>query len=304
MKIASSDSFYDFFYKSWVDAGFAVVGADYQGQGAPGPYSFLVGQTEGQNVLDSVRAAQRIGGGLISDQLILYGHSQGGNSAGWAAEIAADYAPELKSSGVILGAPAASLYDLLDLAYRGGAGATLPSEAVVFLYLALLSYQDSYAGLDANDIATEPYGTDGLPVFQNVCAMTGGAAFGVNMLLDGLRDSPRLPFKPIDFFIDFDDYPQPWVHAVNLNGLGSESVDTPMLIVQGCKDQTIPISTNFTYFNEILCPAGETVEFTSYPEQTHSGVVTAATTEMIDWAQRRLRGESAVSNCATPPSCP
>ena len=218
--------------------------------------------------------------------------------------IAADYAPELKSSGVILGAPAASLYDLLELAYRGGPGATLPTEAVVFLYLALLSYQDSYAELEANDIVTEPYGTEGLPVFQNVCAMTGGAAIGVNQLLDALGHSPRLPFNVMDFFIDFNDYPQPWLDAINLNSLGTESVDTPMLIVQGCKDTTIPISTNFTYFNDVLCPAGETVEFTAYPGQTHSGVVTAATTEMIDWAQRRLRGESAISNCAIPPSCP
>lgn len=297
---SGGSNFYDFFYKPWIDAGYAVVGADYQGEGAPGPYSFLVGKIEAQNVLDSVRAAKRIQGDRISDQLILFGHSQGGNSAGWAAQLLPSYAPELSSSGAILAAPAAELMELLNLAYQGGAGATLPAEAVTFLYLAILSYQDSYDGLDVYDIINDTYGVEGLPIFQNVCAQTGGTPIGVNEKLFGIPG----PFKPDEFFVPISQYPQPWLDAINLNSLGSQPIDTPILMVQGCDDTTIPISSNFTYFNDALCSNGETVEFTTYPGQSHSGVVTAAFPEMIAWANRRLAGEDAASNCAAPPSCP
>ncbi len=290
-------SFYEFFYEPWVKAGYAVVGADYQGQGAPGPYSFLVGTIEGQNVLDSVRAARNLEGSKISDQLILYGHSQGGNSAGWAAEILPEYAPELNSSGAILAAPAASLYELLDLAYKGGPGATVPFEATTFLYLAVLSYQDSYDDLHADDVLLPPNGPEGLPIFQNVCAGTGGVAFLVNEFTGG-------PDKPGDFFVPLDQYPQPWADRIRQNSLGTRQIATPILMVQGCKDTTIPISTNFTYFNDALCADDETVEFTTYPDQSHSGVVVAASDEMIAWAGRRLRGETAVGNCSAPPTCP
>lgn len=299
-------SYYEFFYKPWLDGGFAVVGPDYQGQGAPGPYSFLVGKVEGQNVLDAVRAARRIEGDLISDQLILFGHSQGGNSAGFAAEILPEYAPELTSSGVILAAPAASLHELLELAYRGGPGATCAFEAVSFLYLASLSYDASYAGLNVYDVIdrqvpagqTQSYGEQGLPIFTNMC-YGGGISFLVNSL-----PFIRGPSKPGDFFIPLSQYPAPWIAAIDENSLGRQSIDTPILMVQGCHDTTIPVSTNFTYFEKELCPMGEVAEFKTYPGDSHSGVVVNAFPEMLEWAKRRVAGEPAPSNCSVPPTCP
>lgn len=302
--LGAMNSYYDFFFKYWVDRGFAVVGADYQGEGAPGPYSFLVGKVEGQNVLDSARAAFRIHGDKLSGQMIIYGHSQGGNSAGFAALMLPSYAPELNNVGTILAAPAAELEDLLARAYRGGAGATVPNEAVVFFYLALLSYQDSYDGLDANDLLLD-YGRQGIDIFQNVCATTGGAAFLLNegVALFNPHIADEFPFTPPQFFIPLEQYPPAWDAAIARNSLGTD-YDTPILIVQGCKDTTIPIETNFLYFNEALCPADAIVEFTAYPDASHSGVVTEAQPEMVEWARRRLQGLPAGDTCATPPSCP
>lgn len=291
-------SFYEFFYEPWVSAGYAVVGADYQGEGAAGPYSFLVGRVEGQNVLDSVRAARNLEPSKIGDELILYGHSQGGNSAGFAAELLPEYAPELSASGVILAAPAAELTTLLELAYEGGPGATVPYEATTFLYLAALSYDATYEDVNVDDILLPPNGPEGLPIFQNVCAGTGGTSFFVNQFIGG-------PDAPGEFFVPLASYPQPWLDKIELNSLrGARPIDMPILMVQGCDDTTIPIATNFEYFGSGLCPANETVEFTTYPGQSHSGVVVAAKDEMLAWAARRLAGEPAPSNCANPPTCP
>lgn len=293
-------SYYEFFVQPWIEAGYAVVGADYQGLGAAGPYGFLVGRAEGQQVLDSVRAARNRLGAVLSDQLILYGHSQGGNSAGFAAELQPSYAPELNPAGVILAAPAAELTELLDLAYSGLPPplATVGDEAVVFLYLAALSYRDSF-GLDPFDLLRKDASGDPVPdaeigfdVFQNVCAPNGGANYLLN--------------KPGDFFIEPADYPEEWQAAISTNSLGNRRIGIPIYMVQGCEDQTIPISTNFTYFDDRLClePDGGAPQFDIFPRATHSGVVIDAKNQMIEWADQRLAGSVPPTNCGNRPPCP
>lgn len=294
-------SFYQFFYEPWVQAGYAVVGADYQGLGAPGSPAYLVGQSEGQNVLDAARAARAFDS-RIGASLFLFGHSQGGHAAGFAAQIAPRYAPELDPSGTILAAPAADLTRLLPLAFATGPGAITPAEAVVFLYLAGLSYEASYPDLAIDDLLIEPYGFRGKPVFGNVCAFTGGAAFEVNQLLDAVIPV-GLPYRPNEFFVDVLQFPPAWQTRIAENDLGGMPLDTPIFIVQGCADTTIPITTNFAYFEQTLCPQGETVEFRTYTGESHSAVVVAAFPDIIAWANARLAGIPAPNNCGTPPSC-
>ena len=79
--------------------------SDYQGLGTPGPHTYMVGPAQGRAVLDIARAAQRLPGtGLSSSSPVgLMGYSQGGGAAGWAAELAATYAPELQVKGSVLG---------------------------------------------------------------------------------------------------------------------------------------------------------------------------------------------------------
>lgn len=294
-------SFYEFFYEPWIDAGYAVVGADYQGLGAPGEPAYLVGQAEGQSVLDAARAALELDGS-ISNRVIIFGHSQGGHAAGFAAQLVPSYAPELNDVGTVLAAPAADLTRLLPLAFATGPGAVTPPEAVTFLYLAALSYQVSYPGITIEELLKEPYGFRALPIFSNVCAETGGTPFGVNQLLDQVVPV-GLPFAPSDFFIDILQFPAPWQARIAENDLGRKPIDAPIFMVQGCDDTTIPITTNFAYFEQTLCPQGETVEFQTYAGQTHSGVVVAAFPDIITWANDRLEGRPAPTNCGTPPSC-
>jgi acetyl esterase/lipase len=294
-------SFYQFFYEPWLAAGYAVVGADYQGLGAPGEPAYLVGQAEGQSVLDAARAALTLDG-AIANRIVIFGHSQGGHAAGFAAQIAPSYAPELNDFATVLAAPAADLTRLLPLAFATGPGAVTPPEAVTFLYLAALSYEVSYPGLEIESLLKEPYGFLALPIFSNVCAVTGGTPFGVNQLLDQVVPV-GLPFSPSEFFIDILQFPPAWQQRIAENDLGGEPIDTPILMVQGCDDTTIPITTNFAYFEQTLCPQGETVEFKTYTGEAHSTVVTAAFPDIIAWTNDRLAGEPAPNNCGTPPSC-
>src|SRR6478735_8949332 len=73
---------------AWVNAGYAVVRTDYQGLGTPGPHPYLIGKSEGRSVLDIVRAARDVFPG-IGKRFLIAGHSQGGQSALFAAGEAA-----------------------------------------------------------------------------------------------------------------------------------------------------------------------------------------------------------------------
>ncbi len=67
--------------------GYAVAVSDYQGLGTPGPHTYMVGQSMGHAVLDMARAAERLPGtGLGAGTPVgIWGYSEGGAAAGWAA---------------------------------------------------------------------------------------------------------------------------------------------------------------------------------------------------------------------------
>ena len=87
-------------------------------------HPYLVGESEGRSVLDAARAAHGSDGATARRASVLvFGHSQGGQSALFAGELAASYAPELDVLGVAAAAPAADVEHILPLA---GAHQTAP----------------------------------------------------------------------------------------------------------------------------------------------------------------------------------
>ena len=102
----------------WLKAGYAVVRTDYEGLGTPGEHPYLIGRSEGYSMLDMVRAARKLDKHL-GKQVIISGHSQGGQSALFAASLAPKWTPELKVRGTVALAPVSHLAEQLPL--LGGA---------------------------------------------------------------------------------------------------------------------------------------------------------------------------------------
>ena len=100
--------------QDWIDAGYAVVATDYQGLGTPGPHPYLVGEAEGRSVLDMVSAAQQLKPS-IGNKFLIAGHSQGGQSALFAASLAKSFSPKLKLKGTVSYAPASHIYQQAQL---------------------------------------------------------------------------------------------------------------------------------------------------------------------------------------------
>jgi pimeloyl-ACP methyl ester carboxylesterase len=98
----------------WLKAGYAVVRTDYEGLGTPGEHPYLIGRSEGYSMLDMVRAARKLDKRL-GKKVIIAGHSQGGQSALFAASLASKWTPELKVRGTVALAPVSHLAEQLPL---------------------------------------------------------------------------------------------------------------------------------------------------------------------------------------------
>ena len=73
--------------------GHVVVATDYPGLGTPGIHPYLVGESEGRAVLDSIRSARSLLAGKTSETAAIFGHSQGGHATLFAGRARADLRP-------------------------------------------------------------------------------------------------------------------------------------------------------------------------------------------------------------------
>lgn len=96
---------------SLLDRGFDVIVTDYEGLGTEGQHTYVNSISEAHAVLDGARAAIAASGGRVAPDapVVITGYSQGGGAAARAAELEAEYAPELNVKGVNAGAPPVDL---------------------------------------------------------------------------------------------------------------------------------------------------------------------------------------------------
>ncbi len=94
--------------------GDVVVATDYPGLGLPGPHPYLVGSSEARAALDSVRAVHNLPEARAGTRFAVWGHSQGGQAALFAASLAPSYAPDLQLVGAAAAAPVTDIGALLN----------------------------------------------------------------------------------------------------------------------------------------------------------------------------------------------
>lgn len=84
--------------------GWAVLVADGEGLGMPGPHTYGAGRVGGRAMLDIVRAARDVTPDVDADApVLLWGYSEGGRNAAWAAELQPEYAPDVSLVGLAAG---------------------------------------------------------------------------------------------------------------------------------------------------------------------------------------------------------
>ena len=262
-------------------SGYVVAATDYSGMGADGPASYLIGSTEGRNVLDAARAAAALNDAHAGADLLLWGHSQGGQAALFAAQLAPTYAPEFDVHGVAVAAPAAQLADLLNLDIGDVSGVTIGAYA-------LDAFQRVYAadhpGLKLTSVLT-PAGAAAVPTMAPLC------------LLSQKKELHRIATPLIGKFLVANPAKlEPWSTFLAENTPGGTPINVPILVVQGSSDSLVKPATTKALVAR-LCAQGETVQARFYDHTTHATIPYRALPLVLTWLDARLADKPAKSTC-------
>ena len=264
------------YVKQLIDAGYVVAATDYEGLGTPGVHPYLVGESEGRNVLDAARAARgALSGSGAADRVLIAGHSQGGQSALFAGELASSYAPELDVLGVAAAAPAADVEHILPLAanINGAAG---------YLAMGIQGFHAAYPEAD-------PAAVLSADAEAKSDAATTQCSDEVMQAFEGTSGSAVLAHDPLSI---------PAIQTLlHQNSAGNRPAGAPVLIVQGSADTTIPKALTDA-FNAKACAAGDTVDYRVYDGATHGTVIVAAQDDVVGWLKDRVAGKPAPTTCS------
>jgi alpha-beta hydrolase superfamily lysophospholipase len=255
----------------FIAAGDVVAATDYQGMGAPGVHPYLIGKSEGQNILDSVRAAQKLPGAELSKKFVVWGHSQGGQAALFAGELAASYAPELNLAGVAAAAPPTDMKGELTEPFTDNGGRLL---AAYVYYSWSITYHVPITTI------VYPEAVPNVNAAVSKCINTLGE--GVGAILAARKLNPVFRSHP----------PQttpPWPGLFDQNSPGNMPPGAPLLIVQGLKDPTVEPHWTQTFAAKI-CAKHETLDFQQLKGVKHLRIAYKSLPIVEPWIAARFAG--------------
>jgi fermentation-respiration switch protein FrsA (DUF1100 family) len=251
----------------WLRAGYAVAQTDYQGLGTPGKHPYLIGEAEGRSVLDIVTAARQLDP-KISKRFLISGHSQGGQSALFAAGEASTWTPGLKLRGTVAFAPASHILEQVPLL----PALTTPSPLTALATMILDGASTQSSAIDVNKLLSDEV-LAFYPLLQSQCLQQLGASNELGGIPPShlVRSGAGLaPVNPV---------------LAGMNPLVRTAA--PIQIEQGTSDTTV--FPNFTdQLNTELVNAGNQVTYKKYPGVNHAGVVTAGEPDALAFFQQLL----------------
>ncbi|MFD0684351.1 lipase family protein [Actinomadura fibrosa] len=270
----------ELFIADALSRGWAVTITDMEGLGTPGQHTYEVGRSQGKAVLDMARAAQRLpAAGLGDGPVAVWGYSQGGTSAGWAAELAKSYAPELQLKGAVAGGVPADL--------RAVAAGLDGSPFVALMFMAAVGYDTAYPELDLAKYLNDR-GRELLKKAQNVCLLSFD---GVSTLID-------TAFKRIgDYTTSNPLETAAWQSALDANKLGSTAPSVPVFQGQGLLDEIIPFQ-QADALHKAWCAKGANVTWKQYTLAEHVLAALQSEPDAVAFLTDRFAGKPVQGNCA------
>lgn len=262
-----------------VERGWAMVATDYVGLGTVGPHPYLIGQGEGRSVLDAVRAARQLSDLDLGERTVIWGHSQGGNAALWAGQLADSYAPDVAVDGVAALAPASDLPALV-------ANLDVVPGGAIFASYVVASYADVY-----DDVAFDDYvrPTARLQVREMASRRLAEPEVFVSVVSSLLFDRSIWSRDPVS-----------GAFGERLaENVPDEPLSAPLLLAQGDSDALVLPAAQDAYA-ESRCALGDTMDYRVYEGFDHVGVVGADSpliADLLSWTQDRIDGRPAPSTC-------
>jgi acetyl esterase/lipase len=228
-------------------------------------------------VVDSVKAVHDLPGLAVSDDYVVWGHSQGGHAAMFALDRAAALAPDLNLRGVVAGAPPSQL----DLVYD---------------YLVASPYR--YYLLMVAAAINAAYGDEAAPLGEVLNAEGIEKVNLVDQGCTGFLAEQTAGVQVQDLMVQQDDGTynpfanpvwQPLIAAQDPKNFAG-AADASLLIIHGGDDEQIPTVSSALLADQ-LCVKGQELERWVYPGQSHAGVIQSSASDMIRWIDDRFAGE-------------
>ncbi len=264
--------------RNLLERGYVVAATDYPGLGTPGPHPYLVGVSEGRAVLDSVRAARAIAEAQASSRFAVWGHSQGGQAALFAGQLARSYVPELELVGVAAAAPAIELPALVTDDDNTTDGKILVSLAIWSWWKVFDAPFDAMVDEDAREAVDK---------IAEQC-LEGEAQGLADIKVEATIKDGFLSANP--------DQTEPWKAIMTENSPGTEMNGVPLFIARGSDDSIIvpDVSANFV---ERLCNAGAVMRVETIDKADHSQMGKAAAPVAVGWISDRFDGVPPPNSC-------
>ena len=260
--------------RDFLKAGYVVVATDYEGLGTPGEHPYLVGASEARGVLDLARAAQQLPGANASANVLVYGHSQGGQAALFAGELAPSYAPELHVLGIAAVAPVSDVTTMLPGAAR------IPA-LLGYVVMAAVGLHAAYPSVDLTTVLT-PQTLAHLSIVDQLCS---------DDVVDYFAEQPAsqvIVRNPVDV---------PAIAALEAqNRAGNVATAAPLFVVQGDQDLLVP-KPQTDQFVHRACALGDRALYRLYPGQDHVGARDVSIRDVEAWIADRVAGIPAPSSC-------
>ncbi len=263
--------------------GYVVAATDYPGLGTGTVHPFLDGPSEGRAVLESVRAAAAFPGSSANSRFALWGHSQGGQAALFAAHMAPSYAPELRLAGVAAAAPATELARL----FRDDAGTTGGNN---LSSLTLWSWARIYGASYAHVVT--PEAMPAIAAVARQCWDTVIESFSE-------RSADKVLAKTFFTVPDITTV-EPWRSLSARNSAPVLPRQIPVFLAQGDADVLVHPAVTYDYMRR-LCAAGGRVALTVLPGVSHAWIGMKSADAAVGWMADRLGGRPAPDDCRSGP---
>ncbi|MDT9594049.1 lipase family protein [Nocardioides zeae] len=256
-------------------SGAVGVAPDYVGLGVESPdgvHAYLDGPSEASALLDATRAADELV--ATTGEVVLWGHSQGGHAALWAATSAATYAPDLEVLGVAAMAPATDLPGIVEDVSSTAVGRVLASYLV-----------ESWDALHPDlDVRADEGWFEGRAIDRMAarCLLGRDAAAAV-------AAGSQLT----------EDVLSPTQARTGVTGellaaqVPTAATDAPVVVAQGADDALVSAARQRAWVEQ-RCAAGESPGYVEYADRDHNSLTDAGSPlvdDLVAWTAARVAGE-------------
>lgn len=244
--------------------GWTVAAPDYPGLGTAQQHPYLIGASEARSMIDSVKAARNLDHAL-STSYAVDGHSQGGQGALFAGQLAPTYDGALVLRGVVGIAPASNV-DLIAPYIPGTPGQG-------YLVMALYGLNAVDSTVNPNSLLA-PEAKAKTSVLQTGCLyeiLNAYAPLTAEQLLVG----GALPPAVIAKLAQHDNPAQ-------------TAPSAPILLVHGTLDEAVPYDITAGPLMEQLATYRQPVELMTVDGANHDGAVFETVEEVAAWIAARF----------------